>query len=109
MAKQRPKRIREPHTSYNVSRVKRERLAARFRREEGSTAADWGWLQVHWAELEREFAGRWIAVGDSRVVGTGVRLSTAMKQAAKRGHDHPLVVAFKSAKYRDAVEVAEWF
>ena len=106
MAKQRPKRIREPHTSYKVSRVKRERLAAR--REEGSTAADWDWLQTHWAELEREFSGRWIAVADSRVVGTGVRLSTAMKQAAKRGHDHPLVVAFKSAKYQDAVEVAGW-
>ena len=99
------KRVGEARTPY---KVKRAPLPARFRKGAGSTSTDWDWIRKHRSKLEVQFAGKWIAVADGRVVGTGVRVTTAMKQAAKQGYDHPLVMAFKSRRYRDAFEVAGW-
>jgi hypothetical protein len=67
--------------------------------------ADWRWVEVNRERLEERYAGRWVAVDGERVVGAGVRLSTAMRQAKRAGIEHPFVTGFKKAEYRGAFEV----
>ena len=95
------KQVHETRAAY------RERPAARRSpaRTSKHTVPEWEWIQANRSWLEEEYAGRWIAVADGRVVGAGVKLSTAMRKAAKQGYDHPLVTAFKAAKYRGMAEV----
>lgn len=99
----RRKNIREARAVYQT---RQSRVAGRSRMERaGRVQPDWQWVQANRARLEEQYAGRWIAVADAGIVGTGSRLATALKQAKAQGIDHPFVVAFKTAKYRDAVEV----
>ena len=69
---------------------------------------DWEWVRKHHAELEQEYAGHWIAVSQQRVVGHGVRLATALKRAKASGVEHPLVLAFRPPRLRDAVYIRLW-
>ena len=66
---------------------------------------NWEWVQANRSQLEEQYAGRWIAVADGRVVGTGRKLSTVMKQAARAGVTEPFVTAFRPARYRGLPEV----
>jgi hypothetical protein len=70
--------------------------------------ADGDWVQANHARLERKYPGRWIAVHNRRVVGAGIRLSTALKQARAHGVEHPLVTAFRPARLQALPEVAQW-
>ncbi|MBI4570360.1 MAG: response regulator transcription factor [Chloroflexi bacterium] len=69
---------------------------------------DWRWIQEHRPELASQYAGHWIAVAQKQVVGQGSRLATALRRAKAKGFDHPLVMAFRPARLRNAVEVAHW-
>ena len=93
------KRIGEPRAVYETQR----RSAAK------RTVLDWEWVEENRSWLEKQYAGRWIAVSKERIVGVGVKLSTAMKQAKKAGVPQPFVTAFKAAKYRGMAEVPLWF
>lgn len=42
------------------------------------------WLVEHAAEVAEEYAGRWIAVVDGRVAGTGATAREAFESAATR-------------------------
>ena len=45
---------------------------------------DFAWLTEHGAELIRDYAGKWIAVADGKVVGVGQTAPDAAKQASRR-------------------------
>jgi transposase InsO family protein len=91
-------------------RVKETRAAYRARRARPADAvvADWQWVEMNRERLEERYAGRWIAVAGERVVGAGVKLPTAIRQAKKAGIEHPFVTAFRKAEYRGAIEVPHW-
>lgn len=42
---------------------------------------DFSWLTEHGAELIREYAGKWIAVADGKVVGVGKTAPEAAQRA----------------------------
>ena len=96
------RQVRETRAAYRARKV------AAGPETTTSTLADWEWVRANRSWLEEEYAGRWIAVADLRVVGAGARLATALKQAKTQGVDHPLVTAFKAAKYRGMAEVPHW-
>lgn len=103
----RQKRIREPRTMYETEQ--RLRAARSSVKPDKRVLLDWKWVQANRARLEKQYAGRWIAVSGQRIVGVGVKLSTAKRQAEKAGVPQPFVTAFKAAKYRGMVEVPLWF
>ena len=47
---------------------------------------DFAWLTEHGAELLRDYAGKWIAVADGKVVGVG---DSAPEAAAEASEDQP--------------------
>lgn len=47
----------------------------------GMRELDFAWLTEHGAELIREYAGKWIAVADGKVVGVGETAPAAAEQA----------------------------
>lgn len=77
-------------------------------RAKAGTLPDWKWVQANRRKLERDYAGRWIAVSGRRIVGTGAKLSTAVRQARKAGVEHPFVTAFRATRYQDAARVPHW-
>jgi hypothetical protein len=97
-SRRKEERVRETRASY---RPKREQPSS-------SEATEWQWIEANRERLQEQYAGRWIAVADERVVGAGVKLSTAMRQAKRAGIEHPFVTAFKKAEHRGAVEVPHW-
>jgi hypothetical protein len=68
----------------------------------------WQWFLANESRLENEFAGQWIAVADCRVVGSGVRLTTAMRRARTNGYDHPLVHGFRPRHLQDKAIIGCW-
>ena len=88
----------EEQSSLVQSRAKQDKLLLK----------DWEWVQANRPKLEKEHAGRWIAVAGRQIVGTGARLSTAMRQARKAGFERPFVTGFKAAEYQDMLEVPHW-
>ncbi len=101
--RKRPRRIRELRSPYKVRRARLARA-----RSSGARQPAWEWIRANRASLEQRYAGRWIAVSSGRIVGQGVKLATALRQARVAGVDHPFVTAFKAAKYRGAAEVPHW-
>src|SRR3990172_7948179 len=100
------KRIREPRAVYEATkRPATERSTAEL---DTRGRADWNGVQANRVRLEKQYAGRWIAVAKKRVVGDGVRLASALRQAKAKGVDHPLAMAFRPARLRDAVVVPLW-
>lgn len=70
--------------------------------------ADWRWVEINREHLQEQYAGRWIAVAEERVVGAGVNLTTALRQAEKNGVREPFVTAFKKARHAEAAQVPHW-
>ena len=96
---ERPKeRVRETRAAYRAGGA----------RSSDAVVTDWQWLEANRERLEERYAGRWIAVAGERVVGAGVKLPTAIRQAKKAGIEHPFVTAFRKAEYRGAIEVPHW-
>lgn len=102
----RQKRIREPRATYQAE--KRSTVTQSRAKPDKRVLQDWQWVQENRPWLEKQYTGRWIAVSGKRMVGTGAKLSGAMKQARRAGIEHPFVTAFKAAKYRGMVEVPHW-
>ena len=70
--------------------------------------SQWLWVNENREGLAKEYAGRWIAVCDRRVVGVGISLATALKQAVKKGYMHPFVTGFVRRETQDIQRVAHW-
>ena len=107
----RSKRISEPRVAYKTARRQITASARSVRAMPSDpewNRAEWEWVSANRRRLEKEYAGRWVAVADKSVVGSGRRLATALKQAKALGISHPFVTAFRSAKRRDVREVAHW-
>jgi hypothetical protein len=47
-------------------------------------------------------------VAGEQVVGAGINLATALRQAKKKGASEPFVTAFRKAEQRGAAEVPHW-
>jgi hypothetical protein len=77
-------------------------------RSDPDLLADFQWLQANQRRLEVEYAGKWIAVADGKVVGSGVRLTTAMKRAKANGYEQPLIHGFRPAHLRGKVIIGSW-
>jgi hypothetical protein len=92
---QRKKGVNETRAAYRAGRA----------RPSDAVVADCRWVEANRERLEERYAGCWVAVAGERVVGAGVRLSTAMRQAKRAGIEHPFVTGFKKAEYRGAFEV----
>jgi len=101
-----PKRIREAQTQYEAK--KRPKTAGPRPMASGELSADWQWVQAHRAQLEEQYAGRWIAVSNKKVAGAGIKLSTALKQAKLAGAVDPFVTAFKPTRFRKQPQVPQW-
>jgi hypothetical protein len=50
----------------------------------GMKDKDFAWLTEHGAELIREYAGKWIAVAEGKVVGIGDTAPEAARRAAEK-------------------------
>ncbi len=48
---------------------------------------DFAWLTDHSDELQRQYAGKWIAVHDGQVIGVGSTATEAARQADERCPD----------------------
>jgi hypothetical protein len=98
---------RPPHRK---ERVRETRAGYRPRRglQSGAETAEWRWIQANRERLQEQYEGRWIAVVGERVVGAGINLATALRQAKKKGLSEPFVTAFKKAEHRGTTEVAHW-
>lgn len=59
-------------------------LPTRRRIITGMKDKDFAWLTEHGAELIRDYAGKWIAVADGKVVGIGDTAPEAAQQAAEK-------------------------
>ena len=80
----------------------------RRRLEPRAGPTEWRWVETNREHLQQQYAGRWIAVAEERVVGAGVNLATALRQAEKKGFSGPFVTAFKKAQHAEAAEVPHW-
>lgn len=69
---------------------------------------DWEWIRENREQLAERYAGCWVAVSGGQVVGAGVRLATALKQARAHGIDHPFVTTIRPVKRQGTAEVAHW-
>ena len=110
--KPRQKRVAEPSAPYRVAR-KRETnaVSAPPRRKQDRqewNRAEWEWVRRNRRRLQDEYAGKWIAVANQEVVGSGKLLSTALRQARARGFNHPFVEAYRRKELRGLPEVAQW-
>ena len=97
--KARKERVKEARAAYQPGRT----------RLSDTAVAEWQWVEANRERLQQQYAGRWIAVAGERIVGAGMKLSTAMRQAKSAGVEHPFVTAFKKAEHRGASEVPHWF
>ena len=55
-------------------------------------ADDFNWLVEHGVEIARDYAGKWIAVRDGRVVGVGDTATEAAAQARSCDEDKPFIL-----------------
>ena len=53
---------------------------------------DFAWLTEHGAELLRDYAGKWVAVADGKVVGVGDTESEADAQASANQPDREFIL-----------------
>ena len=53
---------------------------------------DIAWLTEHGAELLREYAGKWVAVADGRIVGVGDTAPEAALKASEAAPDRPFIL-----------------
>jgi len=97
--RRREERVRETRAAY---RAKGGHLSS-------TEAKEWLWIEANRERLQEQYAGRWIAVAGEQVVGAGINLATALRQAKKKGHSEPFITAFKRAEHRGSAEVAHWF
>lgn len=104
--KRRAKRVRDVRTQYEPGTSAKRPPSAATRSPLLPT--DWLWVQAHRDELEDKYAGRWIAVSKKAVVGSGVRLSTALRQAQASGATDPFVTAFRPRRLRKMPVVPQW-
>ena len=54
--------------------------------------ADFSWLSDHSPELSEQYAGRWIAVRDGKVVGVGETAVEAAEQAREKVADGEFIL-----------------
>lgn len=54
--------------------------------------SDTGWLAEHSMEISREYAGKWIAVYEGRIVGVGATAVEASNQARKVCPDESFIL-----------------
>ncbi|HIG92755.1 TPA: hypothetical protein HA242_07480 [Candidatus Woesearchaeota archaeon] len=52
---------------------------------------DFQWLQEHYGELSKKYAGKIVAIADGKLVGVGDTLSEAENQAKRYTHKIPLI------------------
>lgn len=58
------------------------------------TSADFSWLIEHGPEIYKQYAGKWIAVRDGRIVGVGKTATEAAEAArAEVGNDEFILEA----------------
>lgn len=53
---------------------------------------DMAWLTEHGAELLREYAGKWVAVADGKIVGVGDTAPEAARKASEAAPDRPFIL-----------------
>ena len=53
---------------------------------------DFTWLTAHGDEVAREYAGKWIAVRDEKVVGVGATATEAAEQAREQVPDGKFIL-----------------
>ena len=57
---------------------------------------DFHWMTIHAAELQRKYAGKWVAIVDQHVAGVGTSATTAYRQAKRRYPvDEPILEAIE--------------
>ena len=57
---------------------------------------DFHWMTIHAAELQRKYAGRWVAIVDQHVAGVGKSATAAYRQAKRRHPDgEPILEAIE--------------
>lgn len=101
MAKRKERRVGEAQAAYGTN-------VGRRAQRRPNEMAGWEWVEANEDSLEEQYADRWIAVADCRVVGSGVRLATALRQAKAKGYDHPFVTAFRPKQLQNAVIIGCW-
>ena len=55
-------------------------------------SSDFAWLTEHSLEIYEKYAGKWIAVRDSEVVGVGATATEAAEQAKAKRPDAPFIL-----------------
>lgn len=57
-----------------------------------TTDADFAWLVEHGAELFEKYPGKWIAVHDGAVIGSGETATEAAEQAREKAEDGQFIL-----------------